>query len=51
MLSSYILELDKDFTKPFILAILAILTEKCIEHFPLKMFPILGEFTFSIKED
>ena len=58
ILSTFIVDLNKDFieneltinpyTKPFMIdAIKA----KCEELFPLKMFPTLAEFTYSLKQD
>jgi hypothetical protein len=58
ILSTFIAELNKDFldneltindtTKPFIIQSIK---EKCEELFPMKMFPTLGEFTYSMKQD
>jgi hypothetical protein len=58
LLNTFIVDLDKDFieneikvndtTKPFIIQAIK---EKCEELFPMKMFPTLCEFTYSLKQD
>jgi len=58
LLNTFIVDLNKDFldnelaitdtTKPLIIQAIK---EKCEELFPRKMFPTLGEFTYSMKQD
>ncbi len=58
ILSTFIVELNKDFldnelrindiTKPLIIQAIK---EKCEELFPIKIFPTLAEFTYSMKQD
>lgn len=58
ILNTFIVDLNNDFlenelkinqyTKPLIIQSVK---EKCEELFPIKMFPTLCEFTFSLKQD